>query len=264
MKTKLHLLLLLLLPFMAIAQKTPRTILHGKVVADSLKVENLTVQNLNSKIRAVTDANGEFTLYARPTDTLLFSGVTVREALLNLRPEHFKVNQLLIKLDVDVTMLNEVVITAHVLTGVLESDSKKAKTKNITGGMNSAAIIENDTVIRTTVNPNSSLPSNVIGSPLTGVDFAKIYKLIFKKRRRTDSGQIYGAADSKSFSENVKGRFTHHFFVEMLKIPNEEIGLFLAYCDKGKETLPLLDPKKEFELTDYLVSQSREYLKKEK
>jgi hypothetical protein len=263
MKTKL-LFFLLLLPVMALAQKDPRVILRGRVIADSLKVESLTVLNMTSNIRAVTDDNGDFTMYARATDTLLFSGITVRDAKLVLKKEHFMESRLVIKLNVDVTVLNEIVITPHALTGSLESDSKKTKTKNITGRMDSQVLIETDTLIRTNINPNTSLPSAVLGSPLTGVNFTEVYKMIFKKKKRNDKGQIYGPVNGKTFSENVKERFTHHFFVNMLKIPNDEIGLFLTFCDKGQETAWMLDPKNEFELTDYLVDQSSVYLKKEK
>lgn len=264
MKTKCLFFLLLLLPMVVVAQKTPRKILTGRVVADSIKVENLTVKNITSNIGAVTDDNGDFTIYARATDTLLFSGITVHDAKLVLKPEHFLESKLLIKLNVEVTMLKEVVITPNVLTGTLDSDSRKTKTKNITGGMNSGAIVASDPTLRPQANPNTSLPSAVVGSPLTGVNFTEIYKMIFRKKKRTDRGDIYNNNDGRTFPENVKDRFTYHFFVEMLKIPNDEIGLFLAFCDKGKETAWMLDPKYEFELTDYLVGQSYEYLKKNK
>lgn len=264
MKTKILLSLFMLLPLLAVAQKEPRKILAGRVVADSLKVESLSVLNMTSKIGAVTDNNGDFAIYARAGDTLLFSGITVHEAQLVLKKEHFLEKKLLIKLNVEVTTLKEVVITPNVLTGGLEADSRKTKTKNITAGMGSGAIIENDPTLRRKANPNTALPSNVVGSQLTGVDFAKVYKMIFKKKKRKDRGEIYGNDSGKTFSENVKERFTHHFFTNMLKIPNDQIGLFLAYCDKGEETAWMLNPKYEFELTDYLVGQSSEYLKNSK
>lgn len=264
MKTKL-LIFLMLLPLMALAQKAPRKILTGRVVADSLKVENLTVLNTTSRISAVTDEKGDFTIYARPTDTLLFSGITVREAKLVLKPEHFLESKLIIQLNVEVTMLDEVVIRANALSGNLESDSRKTKTKNITGNMDSGVLIKTDSTLRPKANPNTALPSNVVGSQLTGVNFIEVYDLIFKKKsKKKDKGQIYAADSGKTFSENVKERFTHHFFTKMLKIPNDEIGLFLGFCDKGQETAWMLDPKYEFELTDYLVTQSSEYLKKGK
>ena len=261
MKTKL-LLVFLLISTLAIAQKKPRTIFRGQVVADSLMVDNLTVMNLTSNIRAVTDNVGDFTIYARPTDTLMFTGIGVRTGKLVLKDEHFNERKLLIRLNVDVQMLDELVIRAE-LSGDLAKDSKNAKTRNLSSGFNSASIVESGPPIPK-ANVNTALPSAVTGSQLTGVDFAKVYKLIFKKKKRKDAGEIYAAASGKTFAQNVKERYTYYFFTETLKIPKDEISLFLAYCDKRGETDWMLDPKKEFELTDYLVGQSKEYLKKEK
>ena len=181
MNTKILFYLLLLIPVMAMAQKGPRKILAGRVVADSLKVESLSVLNTTSNIGAVTDGNGDFTIYARPTDTLLFSGIAIREAKLALKPEHFTQGRLIIQLNMDVTQIDEVVIKAHALTGDLESDSRKTKTKNITGQMDSDILIKTDETLRPQANPNTALPTNVLGSPLTGVNFGEVYKLIFKK-----------------------------------------------------------------------------------
>jgi len=261
MKIKL-LFLLLLLPVMAIAQKKPRTVLPGKVVADSLMVDNLTVLNLTSNIRAITDAEGEFTIYARPTDTLMFTGVGVRTGKLVLKDEHFSQRKLLIRLNVDVKMLEELIIKAE-LSDDLSKASKASKTKNLTSGFDSSKIIESADP-KPVANINTALPTAATGSQLTGVDFGKIYKLIFKKKKRKDAGEIYAAASGKTFSQNVKERYTYYFFTETLKIPKDEIGLFLTFCDKRSETDWMLDPKKEFELTDYLIGKSREYLKKEK
>lgn len=259
MKTKI-LLLLLLIPLLTLAQKKPRTVFHGQVVADSLMVDNLTVMNLSSNIRAVTDNEGEFTIYARPTDTLMFTGIGVRTGKLVLKDEHFSERKLLIRLNVDVKLLEELIIRTE-LSGDLNKDSKNAKTKNLSSGFNSGAIVDSAPPIPQ-ANVNTALPSAVTGSQLTGVDFAKVYKLIFKKKRRKDNGEIYAAASGKTFSQNVKERYTYYFFTETLKIPKDQIGLFLTYCDKRGETDWMLDPKKEFELTDYLIGQSREYLKK--
>lgn len=261
MKTKL-LLILLLLPVMAIAQKKPRTIFRGQVVADSLMVDNLTVMNLTSNIRAVTDNQGDFTIYARPTDTLMFTGIGVRTGKLVLKDEHFSDSKLLIRLNVDVQVLDELIIRAE-LSGNLQKDSKNTKVKNISSGFDSGSIVDSGPPIPK-ANVNTALPTAVTGSQLTGVDFGKIYKLIFKKKKRKDAGEIYAAASGKTFAQNVKERYTYYFFTETLKIPKDEISLFLGYCDKRGETDWLLDPKKEFELTDYLIGQSKEYLKKEK
>lgn len=263
MKTKLLLVLLLVLPIVAFAQNVPRKALHGKVVADSLTVVGISVYNASSHIGAVTDNEGSFTISARPKDTLFFSSITYRTVHMVLSEKDFLERPLIIKLDVNVILLDEVVITPRVLTGRLDKDSKNTKTMLITSGMDSYQAIQTD-VPRPKSNVNTALPSSVVGSSLTGVDFGEIYKLIFKKRKRKDAGEIYATAESKPFAVAVKERFTYYFFTQMLKIPKDEIGLFLNFCDEGKTSYALLDPKKEFELTDYLVSKSKEYLKKDK
>lgn len=263
MKTKLLFILLLLLPVAAMAQKLPRQILNGKVIADSLKVENLSVLNINSNIGAVTDNNGEFTIYARPTDTLFFSSITFRSRSLVLKEIDFLQNPLIIRLDVNVTMLDEVIISPNTFTGELASDSKNIKTNLVTSGIDSYDMIVSD-IPRSMANQNGALTSNVTGSALTGVNFNKIYDMIFKKRKKKDAGEVYGVNGNKTFVESAKERFTHHFFTVTLKIPHEEIGAFLAFCDGGVKTSWMLDPKNEFYFTDYLVTKSKEYLKKDK
>lgn len=262
MKTKVLFILLFLLPVVAMAQKLPRQILHGKVIADSLKVENLSVLNVNSNIGAVTDKEGEFTIYARPTDTLFFSSITFRSRSLVLKEIDFLQNPLVIRLDVNVTMLDEVIISPNTFTGELANDSKNIKTNLVTSGIDSYDMIATD-IPRSMVNQNGALSSNVTGSQLTGVNFNKIYDMIFRKKKKKDAGEVYGIG-KKTFVESAKEKFTHHFFTQTLKIPHEEIGAFLTFCDGGNKTLWMLDPKNEFYFTDYLVTKSKEYLKKDK
>jgi len=261
MRNKLLYLLLFICSLPAFAQTEPREILHGRVVADSMKVDNVTVRNLTSNIKAITDDKGFFTLYARPKDTLLFESITFRSSQLVLREEHFSLKQLIVRLDVNVTMLDEVVIRPSVLLGNLEADTKNLKTMTTTSGLDSRQLI-------LTAPPEPQSPLNEKRYPtesvLKGFDFVKIYDLYFRKSRKKNKGEIYAATPVRSFTESVKERYTHHFFTEQLKIPHNEIGLFLTFCDKGDDTRGLLTPKKEFELTDYLVTKSIEYLKKER
>lgn len=261
MRNKLLYILFLLSTFSTFAQKEPREIVHGRVVADSMKVDNIMVRNLTSKIKAVTDEKGFFTLYARPKDTLLFESITFRPAQLVLQQEHFNLKQLIVRLDVNVTMLDEVVIRPSALLGNLEADTKNLKTMTTTSGLDSRQLI-------LTAPPEPQSPLNEKRYPtesvLKGFDFVKIYDLYFRKPKKKNKGEIYAATATKSFTESVKERYTYHFFTEQLKIPHKEIGLFLTFCDKGDETRGLLAPKKEFELIDYLVTKSIEYLKKER
>lgn len=247
--------LFLLIPFIGFSQKEPRQLLRGRAVADSLQVDNISVKNITSNIGAVTDTKGNFTIYARPTDTLVFSGISFRNAMLVLKKEHFTEARLIIRLDVNVTVLDEVIISP--LTGNLEKDSRKAKTKNVVP-FNSGSIVRDTTYqFKYSQNINTALPQNE--SQLQGVDFVKIYKKIFRpKKKKKEEPKQYA---QRNFAEVAQELYTHYFFTETLKIPHDEIGLFLTYCDNGEQTRQLLDPAKEFELTDYLIDKSYEYLK---
>lgn len=258
MKRYISLAFLLTLVTLTYAQK-PRQLLRGRIVADSVQVDNINVVNLTSRIGAVTDESGRFTMYARASDTLYFSGLNYRSLRLVLKEEDLKAAEVKIQLDVNVITLDEVIITPRVLSGNLDKDSKDTKTLKINTKFDSGAIIRAGGGTTTKPVPTENL------SPLRGVDFVGLYRMIFKKKRpKQDRGEIYGYDSSRSFSEIVQGLYTHYFFTETLKIPHKEIGLFLNFCDKGAETRELLNPAKEFELTDYLVNQSREYLKTRK
>lgn len=253
----LCLFLLLMLPVAAFAQDEPRKLLRGRVVADSLKVQNISVLNVSSKIGAVTDNDGEFTIYARPTDTLFFSSITFRSVKMPLAVKDFELPVLTIKLDVNVTLLDEVVITANPLTGDLEKDSKKTKALLISSTFQSGGLISTD-LPRPQAPINTAMPQTM--SPLTGVDFIKIKNMIFKKKKK-DENPVRKYLQGNSFADVVKGRFSHYFFTETLKIPHAEIGLFLNFCDKGAATAHLVAPENEFDLTNYLIEKSAEYLK---
>ncbi|MFP9112419.1 hypothetical protein ACLI1A_00650 [Flavobacterium sp. RHBU_3] len=260
MKLRALLTLLLLLPLISLAQnKKPREILRGHIIADSLSVADITVQNSTSRISAVTDTNGYFTLYARSGDTLFVNSITFRSQFLVLKDSHMQENPLTLKMDVNVTTLDEVVITP--LTGDLGYDTKKTKVAALNPHVTPEQLKYDYPISKRPV--NGALP--VTESALQGIDFKAIYKMIFKpKKKKQDKGVIDGTPNTKTFSEVVSGRFTHYFFTETLKIPHNEIGAFLTFCDQGKETRPLLDPRKEFELTDYLVGKANEYLKRNK
>ena len=65
MKTNYCLLLLfVIISQIGMAQHIERKVLKGRIVADSIEVENLTVFNITSNIGAVTNADGKFSIDA--------------------------------------------------------------------------------------------------------------------------------------------------------------------------------------------------------
>ncbi|MEE1899883.1 hypothetical protein GN157_15585 [Flavobacterium rakeshii] len=258
MKKFFFLLLITFLPAVVFSQGGGRKILRGQMVADSIKVEYITVLNKNTNIKAITDDNGYFTIYAQPADTLYFSSISFRPAVLVLDKSHFVEKKLVMRMEPNITVLDEIVIIP--LTGNLEEDSKDIKTRKFTSDLNSKLLTEGLNV-EDQIPVNPAFPSNERRLP--GIDFIKVYDLIFKPRKKEkDMAKEY--LQGRTFSELVQERYTYYFFTETLKLKHEEIGLFLAFADEGKESALLLAPDKEFELTGYLLKKGEEYHKREK
>lgn len=254
-------LILLLLPLFCFSQNGARKILHGQVVSDSLQVDNVTVQNRTAKTTSITDEDGSFTIHARSTDTLIFKSVIFREAKFIIKETHFTVEKIVVKLDTDVTVLDEIIVTN--LTGNLAVDSRRTKIKNFTPAVDSGKIIRQmDSELKMTEGadiPPTPMPHE---SSLQGIDFKKIYKLVFKPKPGKKTAEAY--VNNTPFPTVIKERFAEYFFVETLKIPLAEIDHFITFCDRGATSSELLDPKREFELIDYFITKSREYLTKGK
>lgn len=253
----------LLISGLAFSQKNPREILNGQVISDSLQTDNITVKNLSTNTGTITDSKGNFSIYARATDTLFFTSLSFRDVKLILNESHFTVEKIVVKLDTDVNVMEELVMTN--LTGNLAADSKRVKIKNYTPSFNSGEIIRKmNNEIRPPKEsdlPNTALPQNM--SSLTGVNFKKLYQQLAKPKPKKYNPPVKDVTP-KTFQYIVRQRYAVEFFTESLSIPADEIGLFLSYCDRDSETEGLLHHSRQLELTDYLVSKSAEYLKKDK
>ena len=60
MKKSYFILLLIIFSQTVFSQGMERKVLRGRIVADSIEVEKLTVFNISSKIGAITDVDGQF------------------------------------------------------------------------------------------------------------------------------------------------------------------------------------------------------------
>ena len=257
---------------LAFSQNGERQILKGRVIADSLEVENITVFNISSNIGAITDEFGIFYIKAKENDTLFFQGLSFVSQKYILTKKDFYVEELKIQLEIKTNELNEVVVSPYTLTGDLEKDMNKIKVQDPFGAidMNVIKYYEDDKIYKgpkITTSPDHFAPG---GSAL---DFKRIGKGIGKllgikgdpkknvlavmKERELREVQ------SKSFSEHIKERYSHHFFVSTLKLKNESISSFLAYAELSSyELVEFLKSENELRLLEYLILKATEFKNK--
>lgn len=268
MRKSYFVLLLIIFSQTIFAQGIQRKILRGKIVADSIEVENLTVYNISTNIGAITDIDGKFSINARATDTLYIQGLSYNSKIYILTEKDFWLPILEIKLYIKITELNEVIITPYTLTGDLSEDTKRIQVYGEGFSKIDTKVIKNyEDDIRSGPPINTALSNNFAQ---TGIDFMLIGKGIanllgikgnpkansereFEKRRIRD-------IQSKSFSEHIHERFSNSFFVETLKIKNENIPMFMSFAELNVyELAHLLKSENELKLIEYLILKAKEF-----
>lgn len=271
MKSKIRILgLFLFLSQFFFAQLPERKILRGKIISDSLEVENITVFNVTSNIGAVTNVDGEFSIKARATDTLFFQGISFVSQKYVLTEKDFWVEELEIRLNVKITELNEVEISPYTLTGTLTEDTRRLKVYGDSfSGIDTKVVkyyaddvfksAPSNSAIYSALAPNgSTFDFKLIGKgigKLLGIKSnpKKYSEDVFEQRRQRE-------IQSKSFSDHMFERFTHNFFVETLKIKHEEIPMFLQFAELPAKDLSLfLKPEYEIQLIEYLTLKAKAY-----
>lgn len=227
------------------SQAPSKVPLHGQVVNDSLRIDNGYVMNINSKIRTVIKPGGFFDIPAKEKDTLVFLGLAFETKKIVLSRIDFTVPLLQVKLKAVVNKLDEVVI-----------NSKDALKPNL---YNSQTYVDQKYYDDQWSSPKNAIytPSGTIENP---ADFVRMYKDLKKilSKRKSDSDK----KESKyTFSEIVLNNFNYTFFTNSLQLKEDEIALFLIYCENDPKSKAYLKNPVEFELMDFLIIKNEEFKK---
>lgn len=274
MRNNILLFFILVITQIGFSQGIERKVLRGKIVADSLEVENLTVYNITSNVGAITDIDGKFSINARATDTLFIQGLSYDSKRYVLTDKDFWLPVLEIKLHVRITELNEVIVTPYSLTGDLKEDTKRIQVYGEGFTKIDAKVIKYyDDDIRLGTPENTAMPNvfTPTGVNLLGVVVGIANLVGIKGNPKSNSERVFEERrirdlQSKSFSEHMLERFSHNFFIETLKIKNEDIPMYMSFAELNVyELSPLLKAENELKLIEYLINKSTEFkLQKEK
>jgi hypothetical protein len=270
MKAILFVILSLFANFL-FAQGIERKVLRGIVVVDSFDVEAVTVRNISSNLNAKTDIDGKFSIRARATDTLFFESQSFISQRYILSQKDFWKEELEIRLHVKITELDELIITPYTLSGNLTEDTKRIQVYGDGFALIDAKKImhyEDDVRMGAPINtamPNVFAPTgvNLLGIVVVGlVNLVGVKTNPKKNSERVFEERRIKNLQSKSYSDHLFERFSHSFFVETLKIKNEDIPLFMGFSELNVYDLsPLLKPENELKLIDYLIQKAAEFKK---
>jgi hypothetical protein len=244
MKTKLGILFLCCYFQFSFGQNSQRKSLHGQIVNDSIQVDNGYVFNLSSKTKTFISSEGFFDILAKTKDTLLISGLAFKPKRVILLDENLKVPLLIIKLELFENKLQEVII------------AKKRELNPITGG--SQAIVDKPFFDDEKSSPkNTTMHAHTIEN---GMDFVRIGKMIGKgighllKGSPTEVDTIH-----HDFRAETLQKLPLTFFTKTLKLKEDELGLFLIFCENDPKANVLLKLENEFEFIDFLIVKNQAF-----
>ena len=243
-----------IIPGFVFCQDISRVVLKGVLISDFLDIESISVFNTTTNNNVLTDKFGVFKLYAKENDTLVISSLAFETKKVILRKSNFADSLLEIHLDVQINEIDEVKIGAFKLTGDLVHDSKRIKIKP----KPKAELPKIDwttieiTGVKTTENP--SMPNT--NKSLGGINFIRLGGSLIQLLSKPKSKEVTVV---KNFILTIEEEYSVLFFTKTLQLKEDEITLFLNYCEANLPNNNLLDKEKKLEQVEFLIKMGKQF-----
>ena len=236
-------LFLLLATNFIFSQDDYRTWIKGKVLYKNVNVSSANVINNTSQQATTTNDDGEFEIEVKLNDKLIFSSVQYQIRELNITKEILQRNRIVIDVNEKVNELDQVVVTPENQEKFLDLKEEEFKRFDYS--------FDKSTRVNNVINEQGKLRD--------GINFVNLYRLISNtlKKDSVENQTTY----KYNPSDLLRELYDDVFFTKNLLIPNDQINEFLLYCDDNFPDRILLKKDNEFELIEFLVKQSKKFVK---
>jgi hypothetical protein len=243
MKSKIGILILLMCCQFCLGQALTRRPLHGRVVNDSIAIENGLVFNVNAKTGSIIDQKGYFSILVKVKDTLVISSLGFKSKKIVLTEKDISSSFFRVKLQAIARQLIEVVV--HAKKG---TEPKFGNTQSI--------------VDKEYYDDKSSSPKNILMMPTgtgdNGVDCIRVYNMIFKNLKKNNPDKTDFISDM-GFTSIAMKSVSYSFFTNTLKLDEDQIGLFLLFCENDSKSKTFTNTSEPFEIMDFLITKNEEF-----
>ncbi len=217
--------------------------IKGIVLSDNFPIPKVDVVNFNSKMSTATDGEGKFVLSGKLGETLIFiaKGYDIKRLVIH-SDMTIKENNV-VNLFKKPEELDEVLIF-KIPSIRLSKDQKFEQSK--------LDEIDMDKLQKTLKNPG------VYDGQTTGLDFFKIANMIsrlFAKEKKT----VKEKSPLIVFKDLVKNNFKSDFYSKTLHLKEDEVALFLEFCDADPKSKLLEKNNNQLALLDFLLQKRDEF-----
>ncbi len=234
----------------------------GKIINDSLSIENIHIINKNSGKATISNQYGEFKIPVKVNDTLVFSGIQFYIKEIRITKKIIRNKTITVKLFQKINELDEVEVKTHNLSGSLVTDANNVKgsvSKMNPMALDFSMIDFKKTVILDIDEIDMKRAPDIthLVSPIQPGISASIG---LKKYRTKEEKKLKKIKKDDEIFKDIRHLVTDNFFIQTLKIPYKEIDTFLKYCT-SKGIVDLYIKNRKMEVIDLLIKESSEYRK---
>ncbi len=256
-------LLVILLPFIGLAQESTRVSIPGVITAPAGEdVEAISVYNNSTDKGTVTNAQGEFTLEVALNDRVQVTALQYKTFTIIITEKDLIQKKLSIYLNPFVNKLEEVIVRSTDLSGYAELDAKNIQTHvyipDLDLSLDAVRFgydFERDRY--TGVDGNAAEDALGLNDvPMASVDLGELMKLFFPKKKKS-SVEIVNLKQLKNVA--LWSRYTPAYLSEAYNISEDKIVDFIYYAEEHGMTMEMLKPENEIRLLAFLLETSEKY-----
>ena len=216
-----------------------RELIQGKVIYRNIDVTAANVINNTAQSSTITNDQGEFEIYAKEGDEIIFSSVKYIIRTVRVNKEILENKRIIVQINQRVRELDEIVVTPEDTQKFLDLKEEQFKGFDY--------IADKSTKIQNVLTDNRQV--------VNGLNFVNIFKLL--------SSIVDAKSDEEKLniipSEVLPYVLEENFFSGVLELESFEINDFLSKLDSDTEMKNLILEKNQFLIIDYLLNKSDTY-----
>ncbi|MEO8234358.1 MAG: hypothetical protein ABI549_02995 [Flavobacterium sp.] len=238
--------LLILILFLLFQSSFSQVLLRGKVISDASSLDGIHVINLTNKKMTMTEKGGFFSILAKATDTLMFSGMQVKGMQFLLKQSDFTENLFFMRLKQQVRMLDEVYIKNYSEINAVSLGIIPKGTKTYTPAQRRLRTAEQFKWYSPLLIPAGGMSVDGLINQISGrtAMLKKELEVENKERLQVKIDNLYDEA----------------FFTETLKIPSEYVKGFQIYVIDDPRLIASIKSKNKT-MTAFLLGELAEKYK---
>lgn len=260
---KLLPLLMFCISFLAISQNIKRENIKGKIIVEGLDIEGIAIYNASSKMGAVTNKNGEFTIAVALKDLIEVRALKYQNFDIRINKFILESKKVSIFLIEEINKLDEIVIPSKPLTGNLKTDIDRVKVFSPKGNTIYFGIKEKDAKNFSESKTREQEKIGMYSQTQTLVDGLNIVNIVDQlliPLFRSEVKNKKEAGVPEVPAKSIKYYFGSNFLAENFNIPKHRVEEFIRYVEDETFDFDLLNYGRELEFLELLSKKSNTFL----